>query len=292
MPHTSHTTLASSSLLHLPTARVTGLSKLIAFHGSQCHWHYMKILQSVNKAEHIQEAKECCVVELQGLPPEVQDAAKFMYADQGMDVVIDEPTPFMSADSDSESDYGDNDEFAKLSKSMSGQYIFKVIWNIQMPLLVDAYLDYHSCDTREGFPSADDLMVAAELPVQLPPGSISNIELVDIFTCFYHLEDEHRLKFDWLVSTDGNNSLKWQDTMVYGKTPHEDSFYEVKAKQKQTVANNSVGTEPNNEDDWEMDVDVASSLFNCVDCWHNAKSDQCKKMFSVFEESGIFIVTC
>ncbi|KAI5987211.1 hypothetical protein EDD15DRAFT_2136971, partial [Pisolithus albus] len=112
--------------------------------------------------------------------------------------------------------------------------------------------------------------------------------------CFYRLEDEPSLKFDWLVSIDGNNSLKRWDTTVYGKTPREDSRtarstywlsnaevdrfkYEVKAKQVY---------------DWETDPDVASSLFNCVDRWRNAKSDQRKKMFSVFEESGIFIATC
>ncbi|KIK14561.1 hypothetical protein PISMIDRAFT_116814, partial [Pisolithus microcarpus 441] len=114
--------------------------------------------------------------------------------------------------------------------------------------------------------------------------------------CFYHLEDEPSLKFDWLVSIDGNkyNSLKWWDMMVYGKTLCEDSCtvrstywlsnaevdqFEYKVKAKQVY-------------DWEMDLDVASSLFNCVNHWCAAKSDQCKKMFSVFEESGIFIVTC
>ncbi|KIK14806.1 hypothetical protein PISMIDRAFT_36601, partial [Pisolithus microcarpus 441] len=55
-------------------------------------------------------------------------------------------------------------------------------WNVQMPLLVAAYLDYCSHDAGEGFPSADDLTAANEIPVQLPPGSVSDIELIDVFS--------------------------------------------------------------------------------------------------------------
>ncbi|KAI6017877.1 hypothetical protein EDC04DRAFT_2576626, partial [Pisolithus marmoratus] len=66
--------------------------------------------------------------------------------------------------------------------------------------------------------------------------------------CFYHVKDELTLTFDWLVSIDGNNSLKQWDTTVYGTTPHVDHHtarstywlsneevdkfkYEVKARQ-------------------------------------------------------------
>jgi hypothetical protein len=41
--------------------------------------------------------------------------------------------------------------------------------------------------------------------------------------CFYRLEDEPSLTFNWLVSIDRNNSLKRWDTTVYGTTPCEDS---------------------------------------------------------------------
>ena len=46
----------------------------------------------------------------------------------------------------------------------------------------------------------------------------------ECLACFYHLEysDEPMLSFDWLVSIDGNNSLKQWDTFVYGVLPRED----------------------------------------------------------------------
>jgi len=46
------------------------------------------------------------------------------------------------------------------------------------------------------------------------------------------------------------------------------------------------------DDDWETDPEESTHLFNCVDCWQNARADQRKKMSVVFAESGIFVVTC
>ena len=42
--------------------------------------------------------------------------------------------------------------------------------------------------------------------------------------CFYHLELEPPLTFDWLISINGNNSLKWWDSAVYSTIPHDDSW--------------------------------------------------------------------
>lgn len=41
--------------------------------------------------------------------------------------------------------------------------------------------------------------------------------------CFYKLEDEPVLEFDWLVSIDGNNSLKRWNSTIYGSNPCIDS---------------------------------------------------------------------
>ena len=41
--------------------------------------------------------------------------------------------------------------------------------------------------------------------------------------CFYRLAGEPQLRFDWLVSIDGNNSLKRWDKSHYGIVPLEDS---------------------------------------------------------------------
>jgi hypothetical protein len=41
--------------------------------------------------------------------------------------------------------------------------------------------------------------------------------------CCYKLQDEPALEFDWLISIDGNNSLKHWDSTIYGTTAHTDS---------------------------------------------------------------------
>ena len=41
--------------------------------------------------------------------------------------------------------------------------------------------------------------------------------------CFYRLDSEPPLTLDWLISIDGNNSLKRWDTTVYGTMPRDDS---------------------------------------------------------------------
>ncbi|KIK38831.1 hypothetical protein CY34DRAFT_25499 [Suillus luteus UH-Slu-Lm8-n1] len=80
--------------------------------------------------------------------------------------------------------------------------------------------------------------------------------------CFYKLEDEPALDFEWLVSIDGNNSLKRWDL---------------------------------SNDDWQDDSDTDTNIpgaFTCVNRWRNAGPETRKKMFSVFYESGIFITSC
>ena len=40
--------------------------------------------------------------------------------------------------------------------------------------------------------------------------------------CFYKLEDEHPLAFEWLITMDGNNSLKRWASSTYGLGSRED----------------------------------------------------------------------
>jgi hypothetical protein len=44
-------------------------------------------------------------------------------------------------------------------------------------------------------------------------------------------------------------------------------------------------------DDWE-DVEDQTPGLRCVDRWRNAGPEEQKKMFALFEESGIFITSC
>ncbi|KAG1723087.1 hypothetical protein EDD22DRAFT_982950 [Suillus occidentalis] len=119
--------------------------------------------------------------------------------------------------------------------------------------------------------------------------------------CFYKLEDEPALEFDWLVSIDGNNSLKCWNSSIYGSNPRIDSRKacndywidtcdvdrfkdEVKTRERDT-----------NDDNWEDEriaAEGTTPAFSCINQWRNAGPETRKKMFSVFDESGIFIAAC
>jgi hypothetical protein len=44
-------------------------------------------------------------------------------------------------------------------------------------------------------------------------------------------------------------------------------------------------------DDWE-DIEDQTSSLPCIDHWRNAGPEEWKRMFALFKESGIFIVSC
>ncbi|KAG1783913.1 hypothetical protein EV702DRAFT_958142 [Suillus placidus] len=116
--------------------------------------------------------------------------------------------------------------------------------------------------------------------------------------CFYKLEDEPDLDFDWLVTMDGNNSLKRWDSTIYGTNAQVDSR---KVRSDFWIDPNTVD-KFNSEvrahavsDDALVDnmaVETNPAPFSCADRWKNAGPEMRKKMFSVFDESGIFIAAC
>ena len=56
---------------------------------------------------------------------------------------------------------------------------------------------------------------------------------------------------------------------------------------KQAKANDNVDI----DDDWE-DIEDQTPGLRCIDCWRNAGPEECKRMFALFDESGIFIASC
>ncbi|KAI5994654.1 hypothetical protein EDD15DRAFT_2165647 [Pisolithus albus] len=120
--------------------------------------------------------------------------------------------------------------------------------------------------------------------------------------CFYRLEDEPALDFDWLVSIDGNNSLKRWDTSTYGVSPRVDTRhacsdywldddYVDRFKYEVSSRTNHDSDTDNWQDLASADPDVPTS-FTCVEQWRNAGPEQRKRMFSMFHETGIFIASC
>ncbi|KAG0698743.1 hypothetical protein DFH29DRAFT_983794 [Suillus ampliporus] len=120
--------------------------------------------------------------------------------------------------------------------------------------------------------------------------------------CTYKLVDEPSLQFDWFAMINGNNSLKRWASSIYNSFPRDDSHQprmdywidcNVVDKFKDEVRSR---TALDKNDDWEdihNDKEVPGEIpFNCIACWWNSGPEQCKKMFSVFNESGIFIAEC
>ena len=60
--------------------------------------------------------------------------------------------------------------------------------------------------------------------------------------------------------------------------------------QKETLVTDPCST-TEDFDTW-TDVDNSSAIFSCIERWHNIGPEQCKRMFAMFAESGIFIVAC
>ncbi|KAG6370043.1 hypothetical protein JVT61DRAFT_12564 [Boletus reticuloceps] len=95
--------------------------------------------------------------------------------------------------------------------------------------------------------------------------------------CFYKLKDEPPLEFSYLASIDAALRLLNQPAQCR-------SFkHEVTARALRSRLHN---------DDWEDVEDPDSSVMHCVERWRNAGSEERKRMFKVFDESGIFIACC
>ncbi|KAJ8586406.1 hypothetical protein M405DRAFT_705386, partial [Rhizopogon salebrosus TDB-379] len=131
--------------------------------------------------------------------------------------------------------------------------------------------------------------------------------------CTYKLQDEPPLEFDWFAAIDGNNSLKRWASWIYGSLPQEDmrqarSDYwvtseavdkfqdEVKTRMAPaTQSHVNLATRSSQDgDDWEDSPNekAGTASFSCADRWRNAGPEQRKKMFAVFDESGIFVASC
>ncbi|KAH7904872.1 hypothetical protein BJ138DRAFT_1018517, partial [Hygrophoropsis aurantiaca] len=118
--------------------------------------------------------------------------------------------------------------------------------------------------------------------------------------CFYKLKDEPHLDIAYLTTMDGNNSLKRWALWMYGTTPRTDSraprsdYWLSPAevdKFKDEVKGKPVGSADDAyQDDWQ-DIDPTDP-FDCVKRWRNTGPEHRKRMFSAFNETGIFISAC
>ena len=136
--------------------------------------------------------------------------------------------------------------------------------------------------------------------------------------CSYKLENEPDLRFSLFVSMDGNNSLcrmgdgiknvnvrldtrnissdRWIKPADVDRYKDEVQSISPISDIIQILANSIDDNQkskdnPNCNDDWE-DEPSPTGLSKCVDRWRNAGPEQRKKMFAMFEETGIFLACC
>ncbi|TFK46595.1 hypothetical protein OE88DRAFT_1638090, partial [Heliocybe sulcata] len=130
--------------------------------------------------------------------------------------------------------------------------------------------------------------------------------------CFYKLEDEPPLQFSFMCQMDGNNSLKRTNAAVRRQEDRVDtrkmrSDYWLHASQvdqfkdevkvRQSMHGKQKGMA---EDDEDFDLDSDSNWVDdksdpvsvCIERWKNAGPEQCKRMFALFDECGIFLSAC
>ncbi|KAG0693652.1 hypothetical protein DFH29DRAFT_1007058 [Suillus ampliporus] len=313
-------------------SRLKGLSRSIISHHFRGRHHQTRVLTAGKQAQCLEAAAASRQAQFQEMSAEDCEMVETMMADYGMDL---DPLPYTAPPGDEGLDMshagGEYKAFEGLAHEVAGisrcRYVDPCTrsdcienetdhWNIQMDLLVEAYLDYRYCDSGDGVPHNG-----------MPPSpsdhdgqrvSLNEIELIDIFTlkcdtpnwrllnacpaCFYKLEDEPDLPFDWLVTMDGNNSLKRWDSTIYGTNPRLDSrkvqsdlWIDPDTVDKFTCEVRGHAAMSNRGDDALIDntaVETNPAPFSCADRWKNAGPEMWKKMFSVFDESGIFIAAC
>ncbi|KAI5984618.1 hypothetical protein EDD15DRAFT_2201177 [Pisolithus albus] len=307
------------------STRLRGLSKSVSLHGFRGHVRRTRVLQAGRQADRLCSNDKQRVADVQLLAAEDQDTVDRMFEDQGMNIDTGEPVPFSNPDSDSDNE--SDDEFSGLPEHVSGcmlgaEQILEIAGTSSLISSASRACPRFSIQAQcKTLCHLHNMPYRPHLSQQLTQAFDAYLEIIhridqkiqvalnrnarewrlrnECPACFYRVEDEPALTFDWFVSIDGNNSLKRWDMAVYGTVPRADRRtprstywlsneevdkfkYEVKARQ----CREDTGTA------YRHKSIRHPKEFNCVDRWRNAKADVRKKTFDVFEESGIFIATC
>ncbi|KAJ7062971.1 hypothetical protein B0H15DRAFT_794769, partial [Mycena belliarum] len=128
--------------------------------------------------------------------------------------------------------------------------------------------------------------------------------------CFYKVTDEPPLRFSWLGTMDGNNSLKAvADEYKSGTAraddrasmylsdrwlpPHEvDVFKDEVTNSQKADLDDDIAWLNENELDGAQAEELAKCINTCVDRWRAAGPEARKKMFDLFAVAGIFLAVC
>ncbi|TFK67054.1 hypothetical protein BDN72DRAFT_745808, partial [Pluteus cervinus] len=123
--------------------------------------------------------------------------------------------------------------------------------------------------------------------------------------CFYVLEDEPDLAFSAFIAMDGNNSLRRIGAAMHGTkhvdhldtrtinsdwwiTPEEVDLFK---NEVQSSPSNGSDIPPDNHHDLNDELE-GQPFLKCRERWTNAGPEERKRMFTLFEETGVFISCC
>ncbi|KAG1763988.1 hypothetical protein EV702DRAFT_1051527 [Suillus placidus] len=335
------------------------------------------VLPGGKQSQRLEAAASSRRAQFQEMSAEDREMVESMMVDYGMDV---DALPYTVPPGDEGLDMshagGEYEAFEELAHEVAGISGCRYVdprtrtdrieseshhWDVQIDLLVEAYLDYRHRNSGDGMPQVNGmppspsdyacstcfagrklssliyldeavlclnrspttivislrtlaayhqihqipyrpyLMTQLSAAFDLSSADTPNWRLLNTCpACFYKLEDEPDLGFNWLISMDGNNSLKRWDPATYGKNPRLDS-HKVRSDfwiDPDTVdkfsgevrAHAAMPDEGDTLNDETVETNPAP--FSCTDRWKNAGPEIQKKMFSIFDESGIFIASC
>ncbi|KAH7905207.1 hypothetical protein BJ138DRAFT_1018025 [Hygrophoropsis aurantiaca] len=117
--------------------------------------------------------------------------------------------------------------------------------------------------------------------------------------CTYTLTGENELAYNMLYAMDGNDSLK---RVVRRVSPEDDGDSEMLAPSSELVTTQRIVGDRyiprafvdkfSKDSPGDMMDDDSDKDNPCAGRWKNMKEDQTKKMWGVFDESGVFVAVC
>ncbi|KAG1758580.1 hypothetical protein EDD22DRAFT_981361 [Suillus occidentalis] len=264
--------------------KVPGLSRAAIKHRYHGSTRLSGVLTAGKQSQRKEEAIMKRQMQLQEMSTEDRNAVAMMISDNGIDFHTDFPAPPGEEGIDLSHEGGEHEEFAGCSPLYPS-----VVISLRT---LAAYCQSHrtcprfsiqaQCKTLchlHDFSAAYDiyLEILYRVKCRLDKAlgrNTPNWRLQNACPCcFYKLEGERPLVFDWLATVDGNNSLKRWASSTYGTDTQKDSWQAHSDYWVDQIAVDKF----QNDARAPIHATTQGSEFNCTDRWRNAGPEQHKK---------------
>ncbi|KAH8111333.1 hypothetical protein DFH11DRAFT_1508526, partial [Phellopilus nigrolimitatus] len=188
--------------------------------------------------------------------------------------------------------------------------------------LCDLHKEPYDRTMRRAFSSAYDVHVEITHTVQNQLDGLLHKTTISKYqdacpACVFRVDNEPRLKYSMLTCMDGNESMKRvrrtrlvdEHTSVCverpdgrGRASHMfleaeevDKFKDETLARSPSIPLNTLPTPtptPSNQTTEPLSLEGADDASPCIPRWKNMSDDSKKKMWGIFDETGIFITTC